>query len=85
MSIDRIMYIPLPVVHEKPKQIPYIDKHQTPQLDPVTGLHLTYGNGCHKYPNCFDCPFPPERCYYNSAKPRAKLVKPPNKPNGGKP
>lgn len=26
---------------------------------------LLYGNGCHRHPDCFTCPFPPDDCHYD--------------------
>jgi hypothetical protein len=30
--------------------------HNDPRIDPITGLKLLYGNGCHEHANCFTCP-----------------------------
>jgi len=40
--------------------------HHLPKPDPVTGLMLYHGNGCSSYPNCFTCPFPPDKCRYGN-------------------
>jgi len=29
---------------------------QLPPVDPITGLRLLHGNGCHVHDNCFTCP-----------------------------
>lgn len=36
-----------------------------PPKDPVTGLYLAHGNGCHLHPNCFACKEPPDKCKYD--------------------
>ena len=36
-------------------------------LDPITGLYLRLGNGCHFQDNCFTCPESPNACHYGSS------------------
>jgi len=46
--------------------------HHIPKLDPTTGLRLYHGNGCQYYPDCFTCPFPPDKCRYGNRIHRSK-------------
>jgi len=74
MSIDSIVF-----VLEKPNKsgngkVKQFDHHNHAKVDPATGERLVYGNGCHYWDNCFDCPFPPDKCYFDYSNSRKMSI-----------
>jgi len=46
------------------------ERDYLPPIDPVTGLRLRHGNGCHEHDNCFTCaPELANYCQWGSYKP----------------
>lgn len=72
MSLDSIIYVPERPTKNAGVKIQY---HNRARIDPVTGERLQGGNGCHYWDNCFDCPFPPDRCFYDAANQRSFSMK----------
>jgi len=64
--------ISLPIVREGSRRLKgnggqYGEAHHNlPAPDPITGLRLPLGNGCHDHTNCFECTEPPNKCKYGN-------------------
>ena len=69
MSIDSIVF-----VYDPPKKngngAAKIQYHNRARVDLVTGERLIGGNGCHYWDNCFTCPFPPYKCFFDAGNQR---------------
>ena len=72
MSLDSIIYVTERPIKNVEVKIQY---HNKARIDPATGKRLIGGNGCHYWDNCFDCPFPPERCFFDAANGRSFNLK----------
>ncbi len=43
------------------------------QTKSTKGRGILANNGCHDFPDCFTCPFPPDACHFDYERERQRL------------